>query len=303
MFVGMARLFRQELHVPVICELTGEDIFLDAMNESDQAEARKIIRERCDDVSRFVATSSYYADHMAEYLGLPRERIDVVYSGLPREYLDGVSAHATGAPSNGQAVSRPPTIGYFARICPEKGLQRLVDALLLLKQLQRGIDVRLRIAGYLGGAYKKWFAALRQRVAQSPLADSIEYVGEVDQDGKRDFLNTIDVFSVPTVYPEAKGIYVLEALAHGVPVVQPAHGSFPELIELTGGGLLVPPGDAPALADALAGLLADAPRRAQLGQSGRAAVYSSFTDDAMAGKMLSVFEAAQRSLTAQEVTA
>lgn len=292
MFIGVARLFRHELGLPVVCELTGEDIFLDAMSEKDQAEARSIIRERAADVDRFVASSSYYADRMAAYLGLPRERIEVVESGLSKEYLDHVAARI---PSNGQAVSRPPTVGYLARICPEKGLERLVDAMLLLKQKPGMSDVRLRVAGYLGGAHKKWFEALRRRIAKTPLAATIEYAGEVDQNGKLDFLNSIDVFSVPTAYPEAKGIYVLEALAHGVPVVQPAHGSFPELIEQTGGGRLVPPDDAPALADALAALLADAPARTRLGHAGRAAVYSSFTDDAMAGRMLKVFEAARDS--------
>ena len=78
------------------------------------------------------------------------------------------------------------------------------------------------------------------------------------------FLHGIDVLSVPTTYREPKGLYVLEALANGVPVVQPRHGSFPELIEATGGGLLVNPDDPHDLARALRQLFDDpgSPRRA-----------------------------------------
>ncbi len=119
MFVGMAPLFRQELHVPVICELTGEDIFLDAMHSADREQLRSLIRERAADVSRFVASSEYYAGHMAEYLGIPRDQIDVVHTGITGEYLKPLSA----------PLSHPPTVGYLARICPEKGFHHTLAAM------------------------------------------------------------------------------------------------------------------------------------------------------------------------------
>ena len=283
MFIGMARTFARELGVPVVCELTGEDIFLDAMNEKDREQVRRVIRERCGDVTRFVATSHYYAGRMVEYLGVPRHRIDVVYTGITSEYF---------APPNGVHSGRPPTVGYLARICVEKGLSRLIDAFLLLRKMPGMESVRLKAAGYLGPRDQKWFAALWQRAAGAGAADAIEHVGEVDRDAKLSVLDSIDVFSVPTAYPESKGIYILEAMARGVPVVQPAHGSFPELIALTGGGVLTPPGDAQALAAALAGLLRDRDRRQELGRKGRAAVESTFTDQQMAANMLKVYKAA-----------
>jgi glycosyltransferase involved in cell wall biosynthesis len=289
MFVGLARLFGRELGLPVVCELTGEDMFLDVLEEQYKTQARDIIRQRAADVSRFVATSSYYAQRMSDYLGIARDRIDVVYSGLPSDYLQKIVP-----PPPRQ---RPPTVGYLARVCPEKGLERLVDAMLLLHQMPGMEQVRLQVAGYLSPAHRRWFSNLRRRIAASPLAGRFHYVGEVDQAGKRDFFQNIDLFSVPTVYEESKGIYILESLAHGVPVVQPNHGAFPELIERTGGGVLVQPGDAGALAAALAGLLADAPRRAALGLAGKNAVFTSFTDDAMAHNMLDVFAAAAHSLS------
>jgi len=291
MFIGMARTFRRELGVPVICELTGEDIFLDAMKEQDRQEVQRIIRQRCGDVARFVATSEYYAGQMAQYLDVSPDRIDVVYSGVSRELLADIDDRAS--------QDRAPTLGYLARVCSEKGLSRLIDAFVVLRGLPGMDQVRLKVGGYLGPRDEKWFETLKKRAAQAGLDGAIEYVGEIDRDGKRALLDSIDIFSVPTAYPEAKGIYVLEALARGVPVVQPAHGSFPELIRLTRGGVLVPPGDAEALARALAELLGDAGRRRDLGRRGRAAVESAFTDDHMAANMMRVYEAATRGMNAK----
>jgi lipoprotein-releasing system ATP-binding protein len=284
MFIGMARTFRVKLGVPVVCELTGEDLFLDAMKDADRDRIRAVIRSRVADVARFVATSDYYAGAMAEYLGIARDRIDVVYTGLASEYL----AKPVAAPND----SRPPTVGYLARICSEKGLSRLIDAYIQLRRMPGMEKVRLKVAGYLGPKDEKWFSALQKRVQGAGVADGVEHVGEVNREGKLSMLDSVDVFSVPTAYPEAKGIYVLEAMARGVPVVQPAHGSFPELIRLTGGGVLVPPGDPKALAQALAELISDPPRRSELGRKARAAIESAFTDDRMAANMLGVYEAA-----------
>jgi glycosyltransferase involved in cell wall biosynthesis len=284
MFIGMARLFRQELGVPVVCEMTGEDIFLDAMHPADRQRMQTLIRQRIGDVSRFVATSDYYAGRMAEYLGVDLGQIDVVYTGVAKEYLEPLS--------NGDAASvgRPPTVGYLARICPEKGFDQVLAAMEKLVELPGMSGVRLVIAGYLGSRDAKWAKAILQKIADSPLRDSVTFLGEVDRRQKLEMLNSIDVFTVPTRYPEAKGVYVLEALARGVPVVQPNHGAFPELLQRTGGGLLTPPGDAAALAKTLAELLGDPPRGREMGRRGRAAIESQFTDEQMARGMLKVFE-------------
>ena len=284
MFIGMARIFRQAVGVPVVCELTGEDLFLDAMKEVDREQVRRIIRARVPDVTRFVATSTYYAGAMAEYLGIAADRIDVVPNGVAGDFFT--------RPDIAPEVNRPPTVGYLARICPEKGLGRMVDAFALLKRMPGMAEARLRVAGYLGAKDRKWWEALHKRIGTLGLSAAVDFVGEVDRDAKLAFLDSIDVFSVPTVYPEAKGIYVLEALARGVPVVQPEHGSFPELIRATGGGVLTPPGNAEAHASALAALLVDADRRKRLGAAGRTAVESIFSEDRMAENMLKIYEAA-----------
>jgi glycosyltransferase involved in cell wall biosynthesis len=284
MFIGAARLLKQELAAPIVCELTGEDIFLNAMSEPHKTQARDLIRQRAADVDRFVATSRYYAREMARYLDVPEDRIEVVYPGIPEDYIQSAIGNRQLAIS---------TVGYLARICPEKGLDQLVEAMLLLKQEPGFESTKLKAAGYLGKANAKWYADLQQRIRNSPLAKDYTYLGEVDGPTKLILLDTIDVLSVPTTYPEPKGLYVLESLARGTPVVLPHHGSFPELIEQTGGGITHPPGNAAALADALAAMLADPAKRRQHGDAGRAAVRERFLDTHMAEGMLAVFRSAR----------
>jgi glycosyltransferase involved in cell wall biosynthesis len=284
MFIGAARLLKSELNIPVILELTGEDIFLNAMAEPHKSEAQAIIRRRAKDVDQFVATSHYYADAMAAYLEVPRGKIAVVYPGIPHDYL-------ASEIRNPKPETRK-TVGYLARICPEKGLDQLVDAMLLLQRKPGFEDVQLRAAGYLGKAHQHWYAELEARIAKTPLARSYTYLGEVDRAGKLGLMDDVDVFAVPTRYAEAKGLYVLECLARGTPVVLPAHGAFPELVRETRGGVTHVPGDAAALADALAGLLNDPVRCGALGRDGHAAVRERFLDSHMADGMLALYRAA-----------
>jgi glycosyltransferase involved in cell wall biosynthesis len=164
--------------------------------------------------------------------------------------------------------------------------------MLILQQKPGFEDVKLRVAGYLGKAHQHWFAALEAKIRRSPLGKNYTYFGEVDRAGKLGLMDSVDVFAVPTAYAEPKGLYVLEALARGAPVVLPHHGSFPELVRETGGGITTPPGDRQALVEMLAEMLNDPPRRAEMGRRGHAAVRERFLDTHMAEKMLDVYRAA-----------
>jgi glycosyltransferase involved in cell wall biosynthesis len=284
MFIGAVRMLKEQLNAPVIVELTGEDIFLEATTEPHKSQARDLIRERAGDVDRFVATSHYYANEMAKYLDVPREKVHVVYPGIPADYLKPQLTNDKG--------QRPPTVAYLARICPEKGLDQLIDAMLLLQQKPGFQNVKLNAAGYLGKAHQKWYADLAHRIADSSMANNYTHLGEVDLAGKLGLMDNADLFAVPTRYAESKGLYVLEALARGTPVVLPAHGAFPELIDMTGGGVTHTPGNAQELATAMADLLNDPARRAAMSQSGHTAVREKFLDTHMAQGMLNIYHAA-----------
>lgn len=289
MFAGFARTIKREVGVPVLCALQGEDLFLDGLRDPWRKRVMALLAERARDVDGFLVNSRYYADHMAGYLQVPRERIEVIPLGLNLE--------GHGAPPAARDAGEL-TVGYFARICPEKGLHHLVDAFRLLAADPRLAGrVRLKVAGYLGERDKKYLADLETQLASWGLASRCEIVGEVDREGKIRFLQSLDVLSVPTVYREPKGLFVLEALANGVPVVLPRHGAFPELVEATGGGVLVEPGSVEDLARGLGDLLADSGRRAALGRAGREAVHGRFHDRAEAEQTVDLYS---RLLAARE---
>ncbi|MBS0206896.1 MAG: glycosyltransferase family 4 protein [Planctomycetes bacterium] len=259
---GTLRTIKQAFAGPVYCILQGDDIFLDGLVAPYRDQAMALLSERAAEFDGFITHSHYYRDYMARYLSLPVDK----FQQLPLT-LDC-------APHDGQpkaATNDPPTVGYFARVCPEKGLDRLVQAVLLLRE--RIPNVRLKAGGFLGAQHRAYFDDVKRLAA--PLGDAFDYIGSpAGKHEKIEFLKSLDVFSVPTIYHEPKGIYILEAWANGLPVVQPAHGAFPQLIESTGGGLLVEPESTAELADALAKILTDDALRRELADKGYRGVRS-----------------------------
>jgi glycosyltransferase involved in cell wall biosynthesis len=282
MLSGMAAAIKQ-LGVPVVCTLSGEDLFVEKLLPPHYQTARKLLQQQASEIDRFVALNSYYADFMADYLSVPREKIDVISHGLD---LSGYLPKS----KNYSEASHVPTIGYLARICTEKGLHLLVAACELLMHDTSVPPFRLRVAGYLGELDRPFFRQLQLRAQGWPDQARFEYVGEVDRAGKLSFLQSLDVFCLPTVYRESKGISAIEALAAGVPVVLPAHGAFPELITATGGGVLHEPENVAAIATAIKSLLLDARRAEELGRLGQQAVFASYTAQQMAEQTALLYE-------------
>lgn len=286
-FVGTAAAMKQALGVPVVCPLTGEDIFLDKLPEPFRNEAIRLIRQGARDVDAFVAVTRYYRSVSIESFGLPPAHVYHVPLGIR---IDETLPSGRPGVDCVEATRRPPfTIGYLARICPDKGLHLLWEAVRLM--LRDGRDCRIAAAGYLSEAQRPYLERIRADAARQGPPGCFEYLGAPDRAGKLRFLRSVDVLSVPTVYREAKGIYVLEAFSQGVPVVQPRHGSFPELIEETGGGVLFEPGDPHDLARSLGEMIDQPDLRRELGKRGQQAVRRSFSDEVMADATWAVFEA------------
>ena len=143
--------------------------------------------------------------------------------------------------------------------------------------------------GIWAPAIDRTIEALKKRVAAGPLAGRFNYIGELDRPQKIEFLQSLDVFSTPTVYRESKGLPALEAMANAVPVVLPDHGSFSEMIADTGGGLLHRPHDANDLAAQLASLLRDPIRATQLGLAGQQAIEDRYHAPAMARQTVELY--------------
>lgn len=282
MLLGMAREIRK-LGIPVICSLSGEDIFLEKLVEPFYSQARQTLRERAREIDAFVAMNNYYADFMADYLDIPRARINVIPHGL------NLAGHGTRRERGDGEF----TIGYLARICPEKGLHNLVAAAELLLEDASVPPFRVRAAGYLGKSDRPYLETIQKRVEGWKKPAAFQYVGELSRSEKIDFLQSLDVMSLPTVYRESKGLSVLEAWANAVPVVVPEHGTFPELIQHSGGGLLYSPLEAEALAQQLKRLLLNPEEAAAMGAEGQRVVQRDYHAAGMAQKTLELYRQAR----------
>lgn len=280
---GVVRPLREALGVPVFTTLQGDDIFLDELPEADRQKCLDLIRANDRHTTGYIATSHDYADHMAAYLGLDRTKISVVLPGI------NLKGHAGPQP---RPADRPPTVGFFARLAPEKGFHNAVEAFIRLRQTPGAPAAKFRYAGWLGPKNHRYLAEQQRKLSDSGLSADAEHVPCPDLPSKVRFMQSIDVLSVPTVYREPKGLSILEAWANGVPVVQPRHGSFPELIGVTGGGLLVEPNDNPQLADTLLTLLRNSERCAELGRRGYDGVHARLTARRMAEDTLTVLSRA-----------
>lgn len=280
LLAGMARRLKAELRVPVVCMLQGEDTFLDGLPEGQRVTAWKVLRERARDIDLFIAPSRYFGDLMANRLELPSDRVRVVYNGIN---LDGYASREPAAKQSGASA-----LGYFARMCSEKGLGLAVDVFIELKKRAKVPGLKFRVGGGCGPGDEKFVAAQRAKMEAAGVLNDCEFFPNVTREEKIRFLQSLDVFCTPALYGEAFGLYVIEALAAGVPVVQPRHAAFPEIIDAAGGGLIAEP-NAGALAQSVESLLLDRERARALGETGQRAVLQHFNVQRMAEGVLNVY--------------
>ncbi len=280
---GLARRIKAELGVPVLGFLQGEDAFIDGLGAPWSERVWTLLGERMRDADRWIAPSRYFAELMARRLGWSaaerEQRIHVVPNGIS---LDGYGAARPPA---------TPAIGYLARFISGKGLGLLVEAFIVLKKRGRFPGLKLRCAGSMTEGDARYVAQLQARLVEAECADDVEWRPNVSREEKIDFLEGLTVFSVPALYGEAFGMYVIEALAAGVPVVLPQTAAFPEIVAASGAGRLFPVGNSDAeniqnLADALEALLAAPGEARALGERGRAAVEREFTIARLAGRLV-----------------
>jgi glycosyltransferase involved in cell wall biosynthesis len=255
LLLGLAEPLKRALKAPICCTLQGEDLFLDGLGEPFRQQSLDLIREASVHVDAFLPVSRYYLDYMPGYLGVPLEKMQLAPLGIN---LEGYIPRAA-------TRSGPFTVGFFARVSPEKGLHVLCEAYRRLRTDRAAGDARLLVAGYLAPEHQPYLDTIRKQMREWGLAGEFAYRGELDRAEKIAFLQSLDVMSVPATYAEPKGIFLLEAMAVGVPVVQPRRGAFPEILDATGGGLLVDADNPDALAEGIRAVWRDPARAAALG--------------------------------------
>lgn len=271
LLLGLAHRLKNDLGAGVVCSLQDENEWIDLMSESYQTKIWNIMSERSADVDAFVTASRYYADKSREQLNIPGEKIKVISGGVNMDEYE---------PS--PLPFDPPVIGYLCRMSEYFGLGILVDAFIRLKKDNGFKDLKLHLTGGYTGEDKPFVKKILKEIAGAGFEKDVVLFKDFDKKGRIEFLRSLTLLSVPVPGGEAFGAYQVEALAAGVPVVQPNAGCFPEFVEATGGGVIFEPNDGETLATTIASLLSSPDRVRELSDRGRRAVLERYSMTAMA---------------------
>jgi glycosyltransferase involved in cell wall biosynthesis len=279
LLLGMAGMIRREVGVPVVCSLQDEDVWIDAMKPSARQRMWSLMARRANDTDALIAVSDWFSAEMKKRMNLREGLVHTVPIGI-----------STSQYMYNQPAATTRTIGYLSRMCEENGLAVLVDAFMLLKKEARFRDVRLRLTGGKTGDDDGFIRKQMKKLVENRVDHLVEIQQDFGSPHLHDFFKGLTLLSVPVLKGEAFGMYQLESMASGIPVVQPALGAFPEIIAKTGGGVVYEPNNPEALADAITALLDNPEKTRALGLAGRAGVEELFEAKKVTQKLINVYE-------------
>lgn len=264
------------LGVPVVATAHRADVLdVPARGEDD----RRRVGEAVGLVDQLCAVSRVVAD-AATALGAPRRPVRVVPNGADTEtcrpWPRARMREEFGLPVDG------PVVTYVGQLVPRKGVDTLIEAVARLAARPAGAPL---VAAAGAGPQR---AELERMAAERGVADRVRFVGPVDHDRVGRFMAAGDLFVLPSL-SEGLPTVVCEAMNCGLPVVATAVDGTPEIVRHGETGLLVPPSDPAALADALAAVLDDDDRRAAMGAEALRVGRAEYTWDANAAAMEEIY--------------
>jgi glycosyltransferase involved in cell wall biosynthesis len=278
---GLAPRLKEKLGVTVLCSLQDEDVWIDVMKPEFRQEAWDLMHENARSIDRFISVSHFFSAFIKERIRVQDYKIKTIHLGIDPSDYEYIPIS-----------QKPRNIGFISRMCYENGLDILVDAFVLLKKKQGFEDVKLILTGGSTGDDKGYLSKIRKSIDQSGLRNQVEFQEDFESEGRKTFFSKVSVVSVPVRIGEAFGLYLLESMASGVPVVQPALGAFPEIIQKSGGGVVYEPNRPESLAESLAGLLSDPKQLAVISEAGYEGVQQHFNIFSHARELVSVYESA-----------
>ena len=278
LLLGLAPKLRQELGVPVVCSLQDEHVWMEPMHAPMAEKIWNLMREKAASVDMFIPVSHYYALFMQQKLHLPDNKLTSLHLGI--DPIDYDFIHASEKPDN---------IGYLSRICPENGADILVDAFILMKQSKEHTSTRLILTGGYTADDKVFIKKQKKKIKDAGLTDFVEFIDDFEGDARKQFFQKVKLLSVPVPGGEAFGIYLTEAMASGIPVVQPALGAFPEIIEKSDGGHCYPHNTPQELANALDTLLKNPGEINRLSHNARKSMENDFNIHHLAKELTGIY--------------
>lgn len=242
---------------------------------------RLVMHKALDRCADRVLCLSVAAKTLMRQNGLAHAPIDVIPNGID------IEAFRPAQPATRAAVRRElglspdaPVILTVAVLRPAKGIDRLVTALAAVRQHHP--DVELLVVG--DGPQ---LAALQRQAAEEGVADCVRFTGFRSDIAA--IMGAADVFVLPTL-DDAQPTVVMEAMACGVPVIASAVGGIPEMMQDDDAGILVPPNDVVALAEALGALLADPARRQRMSAAARRTAVLRFSLERQAARLNALYD-------------
>lgn len=283
LLLGLAKKLKEKTGVPVLCSLQDEDVWVDAMKPQFQQKIWDLMHERAEDVDALVAVSNFFADTMKEKMNLPIEKVHTFYLGVDSEDYHFISTK-----------EKPRNIGYISRMCHENGFDIVVDAFIEMKKKLGFEDVKLIATGGSTGDDTKFIKEQKRKIKENNLAESFQIIEEFEGDARHNFFKQVSMVSVPVRIGEAFGMYLLESMASGVPVVQPALGAFPEIIELSGGGVTYMPNSPEKLAESWMNLLENTDKLKKLSNDGYDGTKKNFNINNHAAEIIALYESLKK---------
>ena len=279
LLLGLAKRLKEKTEVPVLCSLQDEDVWVDAMQPKFQQKIWDLMHERAEDVDALVAVSNFFAETMKKQMNLPAEKVHTFYLGVDASDYHYISTK-----------QKPRNVGYISRMCHENGFDIVVDAFIALKKLPGYEDVKLIATGGSTGDDAKYIKEQKQKIKENNLENSFDILPEFEGDTRHDFFKKVSLISVPVRIGEAFGMYLLESMASGVPVVQPALGAFPEIIELSGGGVTYMPNSPEKLCETWTELLNNPEKLEKLSMNGYEGTKKKFNIHNHAAEIIGLYE-------------
>jgi glycosyltransferase involved in cell wall biosynthesis len=285
LLLGLAHRIKQRMDIPVICSLQDEDVWVDAMDDHFRKEVWDLMSKRGKDVDVFIPVSDFYSAEIHKRMVIPASKMQTVHLGVDAyDYFPKL------------ITKKEPVIGYLSRMCEENGLAVLIDAFILLRKSPEYIAVKLKITGGKTDDDLNFIREQKRKISKAGLENDVFWVDEFEGEERQKFFDSVRLISVPVLIGEAFGLYMLEAMASGIPMVQPALGAFPEVIRISGGGVVYGENKPELLAKALGELIFDDARLQELSAAGQTGVKAHFDIHAQAKKMVAVYENALKTI-------
>jgi glycosyltransferase involved in cell wall biosynthesis len=280
LLIGVAARIKKEVNVPVVCTLQDEDVWIDAMHESYKPILWDLMSRKAEDVDVFIAVSHFFKNVMQKKMNIPTGKIHVVYPGIDSNLYN-----------YNLPVLNPPVIGYLSRLNEENGLGVLVEAFIKFKKIKGFKNSKLILSGGKTGDDRKFINKQIKLLEKNNVNMDVEFIDDFRTSSLPAFFKKISILSVPVLKGEAFGLYQLEALASGVPTIQPESGAFPELADITNGGVTYSPNTSDALCEKWIEILSDEKRLNDLSSNGRKSVVEKFSLNKSAEKLVEIYKA------------